>query len=33
MLPVTQPDVCARFIRRIAARIAADNALIDEKHG
>lgn len=31
MLPVTQPDVCSRFIRRIAARMAADRALRDEK--
>jgi pimeloyl-ACP methyl ester carboxylesterase len=26
MLPVTQPDVCARFIRRIAARVADSDA-------
>ena len=26
MLPVTQPDVCARFIRRIAARVADADA-------
>jgi pimeloyl-ACP methyl ester carboxylesterase len=31
MLPVTQPDVCARFIRRIAARMDADRTLRDEK--
>lgn len=31
MLPVTQPDVCARFIRRIAARMPADSALGREK--
>ena len=31
MLPVTQPDVCARFIRRIAARMPADSALRHEK--